>query len=150
MQKNPLLLDHQLCFRLYKTSRAIIRIYQPILEKIGLTYPQYLVMLVLWEVKIIDFKALSNRLELKTGTLTPIIQKLEKLGYITKEKHESDQRKIHLVISEKGQSLEKEAQKIPETLAKATGVDYDNYLKYVKWLDELGDVMNEANKKQKG
>ncbi|PKM57406.1 MAG: MarR family transcriptional regulator [Firmicutes bacterium HGW-Firmicutes-3] len=150
MYSNPLLLNHQLCFRLYKTSRAIIRIYQPILEKIGLTYPQYLVMLVMWEEEIIDFKDLSHKLELKTGTLTPIIQKLEKLGYITKEKHLRDHRRIHLVITEKGWSLEKKAQKIPEALAMATGIDYDNYLKYVKWLDELGDVMNEANKKQKG
>ncbi|MDF1617076.1 MarR family winged helix-turn-helix transcriptional regulator [Petrocella sp. FN5] len=150
MENNPLLLDRQLCFRLYKTSRAIIRIYQPILERIGLTYPQYLVMLVMWEEKKIDFKMLSHRLELKTGTLTPIIQKLEKLGYITKEKQKSDQRKINLVITEKGKEIEKEAQKIPEALSKATGIDYDSYLKYVKWLDELGDVMNEASKKQKG
>jgi DNA-binding MarR family transcriptional regulator len=107
-------------------------------------------MLVMWEEEIIDFKALSHKLELKTGTLTPIIQKLEKLGYITKEKHQRDQRRIHLVITEKGWTLEKEAQKIPEALTVATGIDYDNYLKYVKWLDELGDVMNEANKKQKG
>lgn len=84
---NALMLDNQLCFRLYKASRGgMTRLYQPVLEALGLTYPpQYLVMLVLFEEEKIDFKELGSLLELKTGTLTPpVIQKLESNGYVKK------------------------------------------------------------------
>ncbi len=99
MNDQALLLENQICFRLYKTSRAMIRLYQPILEAFDITYPQYLTMLVLWEKESIDFKELSRKLELKTGTLTPMLQKLEVAGYLERIKNEKDNRKVNITIN---------------------------------------------------
>jgi DNA-binding MarR family transcriptional regulator len=126
------------------------RLYQPILEAMEITYPQYLTLLVLWEDECIDFKELSQRLELKTGTLTPIVNKLEAMGVVTNIKNVEDQRRLNVEITIKGMALKQEAKKVPEKLATVTGIDYDHYIKYVTLLDEIGDVINEAEQSQKG
>jgi DNA-binding MarR family transcriptional regulator len=142
MKKEDFLkLDNQLCFRLYHVSRQMTKVYQPLLKEFDLTYPQYLVMLVLFEENRIDFKDLSKRLDLKTGTLTPIIQNLEKLGYLRKEKQEDDKRKVDVCITDKGQDLYKSIIKVPLGLSKILNMTEDDYKSLVYHLDELSSIL---------
>ena len=105
-------LENQLCFKVYSISKSIVRIYGPLLKDIKLTYPQYLTMMVLWENKKISFKDLSYKLKMKTGTLTPIVTKLEGYGYIDKIKDEKDDRKIYIVITKNAIEIEEKAKYI--------------------------------------
>jgi len=144
MSDKALHLDQQLCFRLYKASRLMIRLYTPHLEKLNLTYPQYLVLLVLWEKESIGFKELGEELQLKTGTLTPIIKRLINSGYVVKEKHPEDDRKTCIVITEEGKALIPEARKVPRELAKALQLTEDEFYESVKMLDVLNDKLMTA------
>jgi DNA-binding MarR family transcriptional regulator len=130
-------LENQLCFKVYSISKSIIRIYGPLLKKIGLTYPQYLVMMVLWEDNKIAFKDISYKLKMKTGTLTPIITKLESNGYLNRVKDYVDDRKIYIEITKKGIELEKKAMNIPKELSCNTQLNEDEYFKYLKDFNEL-------------
>lgn len=130
-------LENQLCFKVYSISKSIIRIYGPLLKKIGLTYPQYLVMMVLWEDNKIAFKDISYKLKMKTGTLTPIITKLESNGYLNRVKDHIDDRKIYIEITKKGIELEKKAMNIPKELSCNTQLNEDEYFKYLKDFNEL-------------
>ncbi|CAE6935700.1 MarR family transcriptional regulator [Pseudomonas sp. REST10] len=103
-------LDNQLCFKLYAASRAVIRAYKPMLDALGLTYPQYLVMLVLWQWQDEapvqpTLKALGQRLQLDSGTLTPLLKRLEQMGLVLRRRSASDEREVHLALSEAGQDL---------------------------------------------
>ncbi|HIQ45956.1 MAG TPA: MarR family transcriptional regulator [Pseudomonas oleovorans] len=103
-------LDNQLCFKLYAASRAVIRAYKPMLDALGLTYPQYLVMLVLWQWQDQapvqpTLKALGQRLQLDSGTLTPLLKRLEQMGLVLRRRSASDEREVHLALSEAGQDL---------------------------------------------
>lgn len=130
-------LENQLCFKIYSASKSIVRIYGPLLKRIDLTYPQYLTMMVLWEDNKISFKDLSCKLKMKTGTLTPIISKLEDQGYLERVKDEKDDRKIYLAITPNGLELEEKAKSIPENLACNINLDKEDYLKYLKEFDDL-------------
>lgn len=130
-------LENQLCFKIYSISKSIIRIYGPLLKKIGITYPQYLVMMVLWEDNKIGFKDISYKLKMKTGTLTPIITKLESNGYLNRVKDHIDDRKIYIEITKKGIELEKKAMNIPKELSCNTQLNEDEYFKYLKDFNEL-------------
>lgn len=149
MNDEALKLDKQICFRLYKTSRTITRLYQPILEDLNITYPQYVTMLVMWEEEHIDFKDLGKRLDLKTGTITPIIKRLVLLGYIYRVKNPDDNRRIWVKITDKGRELKRDALKIPETLMAYLDMNMEQYLKYKNLLDQLGDILEQAEIKQK-
>ena len=149
MNDDVLKLDKQICFRLYKASRTMVRLYQPLLDSLKITYPQYVTMLAMWEYEVIDFKELGKKLDLTTGTLTPIIIKLESLGYLIREKNDEDKRKIWVKITEEGKSLKHHALRIPETLLGYMDMDKDKYEFYVNILDEIGDVLNKAEQKQK-
>lgn len=105
-----LLLDNQLCFKLYAASRAVIRAYKPMLDQLGLTYPQYLAMLVLWEWQAAPptqptVKALGERLLLDSGTLTPLLKRLEQLGLVLRQRASHDEREVHLHLSPAGRAL---------------------------------------------
>lgn len=115
-------LDMQLCFKFYKISRSIIRAYKPLLEKLGLTYPQYLAMLVMWEYNEISFSDISKKLDLKTGTLSPMLKKLEKMKLIERVTLDTDCRKIMIGITKKGLELKIEAENIPLEILKKTGI----------------------------
>ncbi len=149
MNEEALRLDNQICFHLYKAHRTMTRIYQPVLETLNITYPQYVTMLVLWEFESIDFKNLGKRLDLKTGTLTPIIKRLETLGFLYREKNLEDNRRIWVKITEEGRTLKENALKIPEFLMNYLNIDMDQYLKYIGLLDELGAILAQAETKQK-
>lgn len=149
MNDEALKLDKQICFRLYKTSRRMTRLYQDILDPLGITYPQYITLLVLWEHECIDFKELGVSLDLKTGTITPILKRLELLGYIYREKNTEDNRRLWIKLTEKGRELKFVARKVPETLLKYIDLDQDKYIRYVNILDELGEILEKAEIKQK-
>lgn len=134
---DQLKLENQICFRLYSSSRAITRLYKPLLDNIGLTYPQYLVMMVLWERRMIPFRELMDVLQLKTGTLTPIIQRLEKAGYLEKKRDENDDRKVDIALSKTGDELIEKAKDIPAQLLETLGMTMDEYTRYIKTLDEI-------------
>lgn len=104
-------LDNQLCFKLYAASRAVIRAYKPMLDALGLTYPQYLAMLVLWEWQAQapeqpTLKALGQRLQLDSGTLTPLLKRLEQVGLVQRRRAAHDEREVHLALSEAGRALQ--------------------------------------------
>ena len=114
---NCLKLENQLCFPLYACSKEIIKRYKPYLNEIDLTYTQYIVMMVLWEKEEINIKTLGERLYLDSGTLTPLLKKLENKGYIKRNRLETDERNLNLVITEKGKKLKEKAKDIPEKIA---------------------------------
>lgn len=150
MDDEYLKLDKQICFRLYRASRKMIRLYQPILESLKITYPQYVTMLVMWENGVIDFKELGEKLDLKTGTLTPIVKRLETLGYVERERNPEDNRKVWVKITGFGSEQKYNALKIPHLLNNYMDLTLNQYQKYVTLLDELGEILDIAEKNQKG
>lgn len=115
-------LDHQLCFALYSASRAMTAAYRPILTELNLTYPQYLALLVLWEEDRVTVGRLGERLRLDSGTLSPLLKRLETNGLIRRERSASDERLVEVTLTPAGRHLERKAQCIPEKLALATGI----------------------------
>ena len=114
---DPLIqLDNQLCFALYAASRAVTQAYRPRLEELGLTYPQYLVMLVLWETDDVPLKLIGERLMLDSGTLTPLVRRLESQERITRVRDQDDERRIRIRLMPKGRRLAKRARKVPTSL----------------------------------
>ena len=136
---DPLKLEHQLCFRLYSASRKMTRAYQPILDKHGLTYPQYILLMIMWEHESIDFKELSKLIDLKTATLTPIVQKLVALGYATKEKNPEDGRRINVGLTDAGKNLKEEVKHVPMDVANCVDLEHERYLALITELDYLMD-----------
>ncbi|MBQ5756432.1 MAG: MarR family transcriptional regulator [Erysipelotrichaceae bacterium] len=114
---DALKLENQLCFPLYAASKEVIRRYNPLLKKLDLTYTQYLVMMVLWEEGTIGAKELGDKLFLDSGTLTPLIKKMQAKGYLEKTQSEDDLRRITLTITEKGRRLQDEAVSVPFAVA---------------------------------
>lgn len=123
MSDEALRLDQQLCFALYSASRAMIRAYQPLLEPLGITYPQYLVMLALWEADGVTVKALGERLALDSGTLTPLLQRLESLGIVRRQRSDADERKVEIYLTAVGRQLRAKARGVPMALACRAGFD---------------------------
>ena len=134
-------LDNQLCFRLYSVSKKMTKAYMPLLQKYNLTYPQYIVLLILFEHTSLDFKELSDIIDLKTGTLTPILQNLEKNDYIVKEKNKEDARRITISLSEKGRNVKHKIVNVPISLQDKLQVTMSMYTNLVKELDELKDML---------
>ena len=123
MTGNPLDLGKQLCFALYSTAHAFNRLYKPLLEPLGLTYPQYLVMMVLWEQDGIPVKNLGERLMLDSGTLTPLLKRLESMGLVTRKRDTSDERQVLITLTEKGHYLQKTALSVPAAVGCAVDLD---------------------------
>jgi DNA-binding MarR family transcriptional regulator len=114
-----LLLDNQLCFALYSTSLAMTKIYKPLLEELGLTYPQYLVMLVLWERDGLMVSELGERLYLDSGTLTPLLKRMEASGWVSRLRDVADERRVHITLTAAGRKLKSRAAKIPGCILSA-------------------------------
>ncbi len=113
---DALKLDNQVCFPLYALSRKIIKLYKPLLDEHKLTYTQYITMLVIWEEEKIIFKDLGRRLQLDSGTLTPVLKKLEAMGHIIKYRNEDDDRQVTVELTEKGRELKDAVADIPYKL----------------------------------
>jgi len=121
--RDPLQLDDQLCFALYSASRAVTRAYAPLLQPLGLTYPQYLVLLVLWQRDGASVKQLGERLALDSGTLTPLLQRLESQGLVERRRGDDDERVVRIHLTAAGRALRSKARKIPTDLACRAGYD---------------------------
>lgn len=139
-------LENQLCFKVYSASKSIIRMYGPLLNEIDLTYQQYLIMLVLFENNRLYFKEISSKLKMKTGTLTPILNKLELNGYLEKIKDENDDRKIYISITEKGLNLKNKCKDIPKRIAENLHLSEEEYKEYLK---EFNDLVNKLDRIEK-
>jgi DNA-binding MarR family transcriptional regulator len=113
-------LDNQLCFALYSTSLAMTKMYKPLLEELGLTYPQYLVMLVLWERDGLMVSELGERLYLDSGTLTPLLKRLEASGFISRIRDIEDERRVRITLTSSGRRLKTRAAKIPGCILSAS------------------------------
>lgn len=115
-------LEDQLCFALYTTSNAMTRFYRPHLERLGLTYPQYIVMLALWEEDKLMVKDLGARLGLDSGTMTPLLKRLEGAGLVRRQRDARDERRVVISLSAKGSALAAQAADVPTIIAGATGL----------------------------
>lgn len=122
----PLPLDDQLCFALYSTSLAMTQIYKPLLEPLGLTYPQYLVMLILWEKEGLGLKDIGEKLGQKSGALTPVIKRLEKDGFLVRTRSEEDERSLVIMLTEKGRDLAGPAARIVPCMIEACGIPVED------------------------
>jgi DNA-binding MarR family transcriptional regulator len=117
-----LALDRQVCFALAVASRSVIALYRPLLEPMGLTHPQYLVMLALWEESPLSVKQLSGLLQLDPGTLSPLLKRLESAGYLTRQRDPRDERSLAVRLTASGQALREEALKIPPAVIARLGM----------------------------
>ena len=116
----PLLLGNQLCFAVYSTAHAFNRVYKPLLDRLGLTYPQYLVMLVLWERDDVPVKEIGERLFLDSGTLTPLLKRLEAAGLIKRTRSKQDERQVLTALTAEGKVLREQAKMLPEAILAAS------------------------------
>ena len=135
---SPLDLDNQLCFALYRASHAVVRAYKPLLDELGLTYPQYLVMLAMWQTgEPQGVGQLGERLGLDSGTLTPVLRRLEQRGFVVRRRDELDERRRSIELTDTGRDLRDRAEKVPERLAARYPMRGEEYRAL---LDQLGDI----------
>jgi DNA-binding MarR family transcriptional regulator len=139
-----LLLDRQLCFALYSTSLAMTKLYKPMLDELGLTYPQYLVMLVLWEHEGLTVSELGCRLALDSGTLTPLLKRLESAGRVSRRRDAEDERRVLVALTEAGRRLRQSALGIPERLLCATQCPIDEIQALTQRLHALRSTLERA------
>jgi len=134
-------LDNQLCFALYAASGLVTRAYRPLLEPLGLTYPQYLVMLTLWEDAPRTVKALGQALNLDSGTLTPLLKRLETAGFVTRRRDAEDERKVQVDLTAAGQALREKAADVPAALACQLHLPLDEIVGLRATLQDLAKRM---------
>jgi DNA-binding MarR family transcriptional regulator len=149
MKYEQLKLSNQICFPVYAASRLIIREYQPYLDKLGITYPQYLVLLVLWETNGVTVNEIARRLILNTNTITPLLKRMETDGIISRKQSESDERKIIVKLAVKGKVMMRKASKIPDKLVKDLvnkGITVDELVELRNMLNPFLDSLLEKKK----
>ncbi|MFC5449262.1 MarR family winged helix-turn-helix transcriptional regulator [Paenibacillus aestuarii] len=140
--KDEMKLEDMLCFTVYATSRELTRIYRPVLEKFGLTYPQYLVMVVLWETGTSTVTELGDRLLLDSGTLTPLLKRLQESGLVIRKRSIADERKVEIGLTDKGASLREQMSQVSiHIFAEICG----SFEKYVQSLSQLKDLLARTN-----
>nr|WP_212735204.1 MarR family transcriptional regulator [Herbidospora galbida] len=120
---DPLSLENQVCFALAVASRSVIALYRPVLEPMGLTHPQYLVMLALWERGPLSVKDLAGLLQLEPATLSPLLKRLEAAGLVERRRGTADERSLAVTLTDSGRALRAEAEKIPATIVERLGMD---------------------------
>jgi len=132
---DPLALENQVCFAMYSATNALIRAYRPLLDELSLTYPQYLVMMVLWKESGISVKTLGEKLHLDSGTLTPLLKRLALKGLVIRDRNKEDERVRVLHLTDEGKALHEQAKKIPELMRCKVGGDSEE-LRQLKLLSE--------------
>lgn len=130
-------LENQLCFPLYVCSKEIVKRYKPFLDTIGLTYTQYIVMMVLWEHKELNVKELGKCLFLDSGTLTPLLKKLEQKEFVTRKRNVKDERVLQVAITEKGEQLKEKAMEIPAKFSACVPLEQEDALKLYEILNKM-------------
>ena len=145
MEQNyeALKLEKQLCFPLYACSRHMIRLYKPFLDKLELTYTQYITMMVLWDRKAVTVKELGTELYLDSGTLTPLLKKLEDRGLVTRRRSEADERNLIVTVTEKGMALRDPALPIPEEMTKCINLEKDEIRVLYRTLYKMLEYVKE-------
>jgi DNA-binding MarR family transcriptional regulator len=143
-QADWLLLDHQLCFALYSTSLAMTKLYKPLLEPLGLTYPQYLAMLVLWQGDGITVSQLGERLSLDSGTLTPLLKRLQSSGLLQRRRDSADERRVLLQLTPTGRALKARAVRVPQTIACAAGCELGELASLTARLKALRQQLSDS------
>ena len=141
-------LKNQLCFPLYAVSNLITRKYKPLLDKLDLTYTQYIVMMVLWEEKQVNEKFLCEALCLKTNTLTPLLKKLEEKGYVKKDKDESDERNLVITLTREGEKLQDKALRVPECISREFHLTSEEASELYRVLYKILDEEKEKEQKR--
>ena len=140
---SKLKLKDQLCFPFYIVSKEIIRKYKPLLDKIDLTYTQYITMMYLWERSETNVKDLGEKLFLDSGTLTPLLKKLEKKGYIIREHEENDARNLKISLAKTGKDLENDAIKVHDNMCKYINISNEEYIVLKKVITKILDNLKE-------
>ncbi|MBQ9042543.1 MAG: MarR family transcriptional regulator [Eggerthellaceae bacterium] len=135
--KGALLLENQLCFRLYSASKEIVRRYKPYLDPLGLTYTQYIAMMVLWAEESMNVSELGARLRLDSSTLTPLLKKLEAAGYVTRERSREDERVMVITLTDEGHDLHDRAMSVPMCIMADMHIDPESGIELSKMLDEF-------------
>jgi DNA-binding MarR family transcriptional regulator len=134
-----LLLDHQLCFALYSASLSMTKLYKPLLEELGLTYPQYLVMLVLWETDGVSVGTLIERLFLDSGTLTPLLKRMEQAQLLTRRRSEQDERRVEVTLTAQGRKLQQRAAAVPPCVLEAAACPVPELMTLTREVQALRD-----------
>jgi len=134
---DQLALSNQLCFKAYALSRYITGLYQPLLKKLSLTYPQYLVMLVLWEHKEVSVKALGEQLLLDSGTLTPLLKRMEEMNFVVRTRSKEDERVVLVSLTKKGEQLKAKALDIPKKLKSSVGFSEQDYRQFMSFANQM-------------
>jgi MarR family transcriptional regulator, organic hydroperoxide resistance regulator len=130
-------LDNQLCFALYSASLAMTKLYKPLLEELQLTYPQYLVMMVLWEQDGLSVSALGERLYLDSGTLTPLLKRMEQAELLSRQRSAADERRVEVFLTAKGRSLKVQAARIPACVLAAADCPLDELMDLTQQVQAL-------------
>lgn len=130
-------LENQICFHLYACAKEIVRRYTPLLEPLGLTYTQYIAMMVMWEHKSISVRDMGKLLFLDSGTLTPMLKKMEKAGWIQRKRSERDERMVILTITARGEELHDKAAEIPLKMARCVTLENDEVLQLYSLLNKM-------------
>lgn len=139
-----LLLKDQLCFQVYSAARLFTQAYAPMLKELDLTYPQYLTMMVLWEKDQISVKDLGEKLKLDSGTLSPLIKKLESKGYVERSRLPFDERVVCLTLTAQGKALKKAAKNIPEQMACQTAMPFKDLMLLKEMLEQLNSNLEQS------
>lgn len=135
-------LDNQLCFPLYTASRLVIQRYQPMLKDLDLTYPQYLVLMVLWEKDEVNLSAIAEKLQLQSNTLTPLLKRLQQRGFLDRKRSESDERNIVITLTDQGKKLKDQACNVPELLSEQLPLAAEEAKELYRILYKMIDKMN--------
>ena len=123
---DPLALEQQVCFALSVAARSVVAVYRPLLEPMGLTHPQYLVMLALWQRAPLSVRALSDLLQLDPGTLSPLLKRLESIGYVRRERDAADERSLAITLTPAGRALRERAEQIPPAVMERLGMPIED------------------------
>ncbi len=137
-----LLLSNQLCFALYAATNAITRAYRPALGEVGLTYPQYLVMIVLWENDGLSVKEIASRLHLDSATITPLLKRLEQAKFIKRKRSKQDERIVNIFLTKRGQNIQPQVAEIQQGIVCQTGLLEVEFIRLKKSLHELVETIN--------
>lgn len=143
MNFDALKLENQLCFPLYASAKEVVRKYKPFLDELDLTYTQYIAMMVMWEKKTINVKALGELLFLDSGTLTPVLKKLEAKNYITRSRSKEDERNLSITITATGEQLKDKAVEIPEKIGNCISISSEEARVLYGLLYKILDQVNE-------
>ncbi|MET0716904.1 MAG: MarR family transcriptional regulator [Pseudoxanthomonas sp.] len=140
--KAPFLLNEQLCFSLYGASMAINRTYKPLLDAIGLTYPQYLVLSALWEADGLGVSAIASRLALESSTITPLVKRLELAGFVERRRSTQDERQVHVRLTKAGREVRAKTRCLAETLGLRSGMKVEELTELNLQVQRLRDALS--------